>query len=105
MSELFLTAIVSDLIYRRHRPVLWSPSSVTALADAEVQYVDDHISRSAYITFRITPAGHGSSHLGKVMEEIGETDIHFLVWTTTPWTIPANMVFHLDSPTEFPEFQ
>lgn len=83
----------SDLIYRRHRPVFWSPSSVSALAEAEVQYSDDHVSRSAYITFRIT----GTPNANKWSESFAKTqkendDIHFLVWTTTPWTIPANMV-------------
>lgn len=85
-----------DLVYRRHRPVFWSPSSVSALAEAEVQYVDDHASRSAYITFPITsPSEHGSQLQHIIKEHVQrEEEVSFLVWTTTPWTIPANMVLN-----------
>jgi isoleucyl-tRNA synthetase len=84
---------VSGLIYRKHRPVHWSPSSVSALAEAELQYVDDHISQSAYITFRASSPenmSEGLRHVVSAHQDVSAID--FLVWTTTPWTIPANMV-------------
>ncbi|KAF8317206.1 isoleucyl-tRNA synthetase [Clavulina sp. PMI_390] len=77
------------LIHRRHKPVFWSPSSVSALAEAEVQYVDDHASRSAYIAF---PVQELSDSLAPIQELVkSEEEVCLLIWTTTPWTIPANM--------------
>lgn len=69
----------------------WAPSSVSALAEAEVNYVDDHTSRSAYITFKVVSLP--SQRMHEIMCELEEgEEMHFLIWTTTPWTIPANMV-------------
>ena len=65
-------------IYRGFKPVYWSPSSVTALAEAELEY-HEHTSRSVFVIF--------PSRLPN-LQEYGE--INALVWTTTPWTLPAN---------------
>jgi isoleucyl-tRNA synthetase len=65
-------------LYRGFKPVLWSTVEKTALADAEVEY-QDHKSDTIYVSFSVK-----SSNL----KEINESDI--LIWTTTPWTIPAN---------------
>ena len=83
------------LIYRDYRPVYFSPSSRSALAEAELVYKDDHISHSVYVTFVLDPAhsdifeGTGLSEITQAMQK--ET-IRLLVWTTTPWTLSANMV-------------
>lgn len=53
--------------------------------------MDDHVSRSAYVTFTVESPPNGS-RLETIMNQTGEKDISFLIWTTTPWTIPANMV-------------
>ena len=66
-------------IYKGLRPVYWSPSSESALAEAEIEYQDKR-SPSIYVSF---PVKDG---LGVVAE-----DVKFLIWTTTPWTIPANL--------------
>ncbi|CAG0895225.1 unnamed protein product [Cyprideis torosa] len=68
-----------DLIFRALMPVHWSPSSRTALAEAELVYKEDHISPSTYVSFPI---------LSHPFTDVGP--IHALVWTTTPWTLPAN---------------
>ncbi|KAE8223042.1 hypothetical protein CF319_g3861 [Tilletia indica] len=79
----------SGLIYRQYRPVYWSPSTKTALAEAELEYNETHRSRSAYVRFKI-------DHIGPALREAlgGEAanvrDIDLVVWTTTPWTLPAN---------------
>ncbi|KNC81136.1 isoleucyl-tRNA synthetase, variant, partial [Sphaeroforma arctica JP610] len=83
---LFYAMYEKGYVYRAYKPVYWSPSSRTALAEAELEYVDDHVSPSIYVKFPLvrTPkalhdkdmAGHGAASL--------------LVWTTTPWTMPAN---------------
>lgn len=66
-------------IYRGKKPVYWSPSSETALAEAEVEYHDKR-SPSIYVGF---PVEDGKGILPDGTEVV--------IWTTTPWTIPANL--------------
>ncbi|EQB36494.1 isoleucyl-tRNA synthetase [Virgibacillus sp. CM-4] len=66
-------------IYKGLKPVYWSPSSESALAEAEIEYHDKR-SPSIYVSFEVTE--------GKGLLENGEK---FIIWTTTPWTIPANL--------------
>ncbi|CAD6940236.1 unnamed protein product [Tilletia caries] len=79
----------SGLIFRQYRPVYWSPSTKTALAEAELEYNEAHRSRSAYVHFKL-------DHMGPALREVlgeeaaGIRDIDLVVWTTTPWTLPAN---------------
>ena len=69
-------------LYRGRKPVHWSPSSRTALAEAELEYPDKHFSRSIYVGFPIESATDAlSSH----------ADAKVAIWTTTPWTMPANL--------------
>ncbi len=69
-------------IYRGRKPVHWSPSSRTALAEAELEYPDEHTSRSVYVAFQVTqPTPALQSLQGKT---------YLVIWTTTPWTLPAN---------------
>jgi isoleucyl-tRNA synthetase len=72
----------SGALYRQKKPVYWCASCVTALAEAEVEY-EDHTSPSIYVKFAVTdPKG-----LFPVNPTIGT---FFVIWTTTPWTLPAN---------------
>jgi len=74
-------------IYRGLKPVHWSPSSKTALAEAELEYPEGHTSRSIYAAFPVTSLGEGAkSLLGEYLPDLGVA-----VWTTTPWTIPGNL--------------
>ncbi|MET3575221.1 isoleucine--tRNA ligase [Bhargavaea ullalensis] len=66
-------------IYKGKKPVYWSPSSESALAEAEIEYKDKR-SPSIYVAF---PVKDGKG----VLEE----GVKFIIWTTTPWTIPANL--------------
>ncbi|CAK9000021.1 unnamed protein product [Durusdinium trenchii] len=68
-------------IYRGRKPVYWSPSTRTALAEAELEYPEDHVSPSIYAAFKCTQLPDGFS---------GFENLELAVWTTTPWTIPAN---------------
>ncbi|XP_069017009.1 isoleucine--tRNA ligase, mitochondrial isoform X1 [Embiotoca jacksoni] len=71
-------------IYEDYKPVFWSPSSRTALAEAELEYNLEHVSRAIYATFPVvTPPP-------KIASEDGLEGVSVLVWTTQPWTIPAN---------------
>jgi isoleucyl-tRNA synthetase len=73
-------------IYRGLRPVYWSPSSQTALAEAELEYPEDHTSRSIYVAFAVKEL-NGKLDLGSIQLD----SLSALIWTTTPWTIPANL--------------
>ena len=76
-------------IYRGLRPVYWSPSSHTALAEAELEYPENHISRSIYVAFPVLKA---SEKLKAIFGTIADLpNLHAVIWTTTPWTIPANL--------------
>ena len=65
-------------LYRGYKPVLWSTVEKTALADAEVEYLD-HVSDTIYASFPVK-----NSKLKKL------NNCEIIIWTTTPWTIPAN---------------
>lgn len=74
-------------IYRGLKPVHWSPSSKTALAEAELEYPEGHVSRSIYAAFPITSL---ASAVKPLLAEY-QSDLGVAIWTTTPWTIPANL--------------
>ncbi|MEH2127955.1 isoleucine--tRNA ligase [Nostoc sp.] len=74
-------------IYRGLKPVHWSPSSKTALAEAELEYPEGHVSRSIYAAFAITSL---ASAVKPLLAEY-QSDLGVAIWTTTPWTIPANL--------------
>ena len=79
--KVFQEMALKGLIFRRYKPVHWSPSSRTALAEAELEYKDDHQSTAAYIKFPITSIPK---------EKSVPSNLFALIWTTTPWTLPAN---------------
>ena len=66
-------------IYKGLKPVYWSPSSESALAEAEIEYKDKR-SPSIYVGFKV-----------KDGKEVLDHDTQIVIWTTTPWTIPANL--------------
>ncbi|SFL59272.1 isoleucine--tRNA ligase [Salibacterium qingdaonense] len=66
-------------IYKGQKPVFWSPSSESALAEAEIEYHDKK-SPSIYAAFDVKDGGR-----------VLDGDEQFIIWTTTPWTIPANL--------------
>ncbi|XP_077440216.1 isoleucine--tRNA ligase, mitochondrial isoform X3 [Vanacampus margaritifer] len=72
------------LIYQDYKPVFWSPSSRTALAEAELEYNPEHLSKTIYAAFPLTTLPP------KIASKAGQGDVSVLVWTTQPWTIPAN---------------
>jgi isoleucyl-tRNA synthetase len=74
-------------IYRGLKPVHWSPSSHTALAEAELEYPEGHVSRSIYAAFAVTSLAETVKPL--LAEYL--SDLGVAIWTTTPWTIPGNL--------------
>lgn len=83
--RVFQKMVRHGLIYRKHKPVYWSPSSRTALAEAELEYKDDHVSTAAYIKFPIVA---DTSKIPELCDLTGQ--LYAAIWTTTPWTLPAN---------------
>ena len=83
--------VEKGLIYRQHRPVYYSPSSRSALAEAELEYHDAHVSHSVYVSFPLDVTSEGTSDILRSLIA-GKKDVSLLVWTTTPWTLTANMV-------------
>ena len=77
--RLFGQMVEKGLIYKGLKPVYWSPSSESALAEAEIEY-EDIDSPSIYVAM---PVVDGKGLL--------PNDTSFVIWTTTPWTIPANL--------------
>jgi isoleucyl-tRNA synthetase len=79
-------------VYKGKKPVHWCPSCVTALAGAEVEYADKE-SPSVFVKF-----GVRSSEFGDRLPELKDKKVFFVIWTTTPWTLPANLAlaFHPD---------
>ncbi|MBQ0064675.1 MAG: isoleucine--tRNA ligase [Firmicutes bacterium] len=77
--EVFGKMAMKGLIYKGLKPVYWSPSSESALAEAEVEYKDVK-SPTIFVKFQVKD-GKG----------VLTTDDYFVIWTTTPWTIPANL--------------
>ena len=69
----------NGLLYRGSKPVMWSVVEKTALAEAEVEY-EDHVSDTVFVAFPVLPTSLSSDLTGA----------RVVIWTTTPWTIPAN---------------
>ncbi len=67
------------LIFKGLKPVYWSPSSETALAEAEIEY-KDVTATSIYVAFPVVDG-----------KDVLSTDCELVIWTTTPWTMPANL--------------
>ncbi|MCJ7679244.1 MAG: isoleucine--tRNA ligase, partial [Candidatus Aminicenantes bacterium] len=88
----FLAAFFrSGNVFKGKKPVFWCPSCVTALAEAEIEY-KDRKSPSIYVKFPVI------SDLGEKFPELKGKDVSVIIWTTTPWTLPANLAiaFHPD---------
>ena len=72
--RLFADIVAKGFVYRGKKPVYWSIPCRTALAEAEVEYAD-HVSQSVFVKFPV----------------VGREKTFIVIWTTTPWTLPANL--------------
>ncbi|MFZ5772307.1 MAG: isoleucine--tRNA ligase [Thermodesulfobacteriota bacterium] len=80
--------LASGAVTRSKKPVYWCTSCVTALAEAEVEY-EDHSSHSIYVKFPL------DEDLGDVVPALAGRQVFAVIWTTTPWTLPANLAVAL----------
>jgi len=83
-------------IFRGRKPVHWSPSSKTALAEAELEYPEGHISKSIYVALDVVSP---SEELKQYTA--GDDKLKVAIWTTTPWTIPANLAVAINPELEY----
>jgi isoleucyl-tRNA synthetase len=91
IAETFLEFLERGYVYRGRKSIYWCISDKTALAEAEVEY-EEHRSRSIYVKYRLAsdPANLDPALAGR--------KVSVIIWTTTPWTLPASMAvaFHPD---------
>lgn len=82
-------------VYRKKKPVYWCPCCETALADAEVEYAD-HASDSIFVKFKIVSLPKGLKTKKALLK-----DFSVLIWTTTPWTLPANVALAFNGDAQY----
>jgi len=87
--------VARGLVYKGKKPVHWCLRDRTALAEAEVEY-EPHTSPSIYVEFPLSEAD--ATTVGQRVPALAGRNVSVLIWTTTPWTIPANLAvaFHPD---------
>jgi isoleucyl-tRNA synthetase len=83
-------------LYKGLRPTLWCVYDETALAEAEIEYKDDHVSPSVYVRFAANAEQRAdlAERFGIAPEALPER-LSIVIWTTTPWTLPANLAITL----------
>src|SRR2546425_9283637 len=79
----FASLVEQDLVYQSKKPVFWSTGAQTALAEAEVEY-QERDDTAVYVKFPIVS--------GEFKDKVS-----IAIWTTTPWTLPANLAIAVDS--------
>ena len=94
--DVFGKMVLNGHIYRGLKPVHWSPSSRTALAEAELEYPEGHTSPSIYVAFPVTRLGESATKLAEYLPNLSVA-----IWTTTPWTIPGNLAIAVNDELEY----
>jgi isoleucyl-tRNA synthetase len=90
--RMFADIVAKGFVYRGKKPVYWSIPCRTALAEAEVEY-HDHVSQSVYVKFGLMDQYQEQNPAQK--------PTYVLIWTTTPWTLPANLAIAYNSKLEY----
>ena len=88
--EVFADLIERGIVYRGRKPVHWSIDNRTALAEAELEY-HDREDPSIFVTFRVDPVSFSEKRLPMPRGVKPSSDLRLMIWTTTPWTLPANL--------------
>ena len=94
IAHAFVDFLHSGYVYKGLKPVHWCIKDRTALAEAEVEY-ENHASPSIYVRFRLT------SDPAKLDPSLAGREVYCLIWTTTPWTIPANLAISFNPKFEY----
>ena len=97
--ETFYGFYEKGFVYKGLKPVYWCSHDHTALAEAEVEY-EMHTSPSVYVRYRLT------SDPAKIHPRLaGRNDVYTIIWTTTPWTLPASMAVAFGPEVEYVDFE
>jgi isoleucyl-tRNA synthetase len=94
IAQAFVDFLSGGYVYKGLKPVHWCIRDRTALAEAEVEY-EEHASASIYVRFKMV------SDPGALDPALAGRDVSVLIWTTTPWTIPANMAISFNPKLEY----
>ncbi len=97
-ARLFGRFVERGYVYKGARPVYWCIHDQTALAEAEVEY-HQHTSDSVYVKFPL------KSDPALIDEKLAGKNVSFLIWTTTPWTLPANLGIAVHPDFEYAAFE
>src|SRR6266849_3855807 len=97
-ARLFARFVERGFVYKGARPVYWCIHDQTALAEAEVEY-DQHTSPSVYVKFPL------SSDPALIDPALAGRKVFVLIWTTTPWTLPANLGIAVHPDFEYVAFE
>jgi len=81
----FFRFVQNGSVYKGKKPVHWCPSCITALAEAEVEYCEKE-SPSIFVRFRVN-----DEDIDRYFPELKGRKVFIVIWTTTPWTLPANL--------------
>ena len=82
-------------MYRALKPIYWCPECETALAEAEIEYAEDK-ANSIYVKFNVKEDNGTFEKLG-----VDKSKVYFVIWTTTTWTLPANVAISLNPDFEY----
>jgi isoleucyl-tRNA synthetase len=93
----FLDFMEKGYVYRGRKPVYWCLVDSTALAEAEVEY-EDHTSPSIYVRYKLVQDGPNAD---RIPAELKGKNVYAIIWTTTPWTLPASMALAFNPAFEY----
>ncbi len=93
----FSSFVKKGNVYRKKKPIYWCPSCNTALAEAEIEYHEDK-SPSIYVRFKV-------KNIEEKIPELRDKNVYVLIWTTTPWTLPANLAVAFHPEEEYDVFE
>ena len=93
--EVFGELYENGYIFKGLKPIYWSPATETALAEAEIEY-HNHVSPSIYVKMEAKE---------DTLEFLGLDEASFVIWTTTPWTLPANVAICLNAEYSYGVYQ
>ena len=92
--ETFYEFFEQGFVYKGLKPVFWCIHDQTALAEAEVEY-EQHVSPSVYVRYKLT------SDASLIDPKLAAKDVYTIIWTTTPWTIPASQAVAFNPEMEY----
>jgi isoleucyl-tRNA synthetase len=98
--ELFGILAERGYVYRGRKPIHWCPNCETALAEAEIEYEDDR-SPSIYVKFKVKGLKTKTPQFKMLGDIVNAGNLNIVIWTTTPWTLPANVAIALHPDYEY----